>query len=185
MNDDRDGEGEERHIRLDGENTPGARIAPYPKGYIFPMTDAASAYTMVSTKVLQVLPQYGISRLAHAVFLTALAEPGATAGPEGDCHSCQGLAKLDPEDLASRLGAETDEITAAVQELADRSLLLSPERPDDNLWQVNPTAAFRGPSAEQHKVINRLIEQRGGEFPVLPEPGTVLVSAVTGKTFTA
>ncbi|MFB8236315.1 hypothetical protein ACFC58_07145 [Kitasatospora purpeofusca] len=184
MTDDDRGEGEERHSRLDGEYTPGAAVAPYPKGYIFPMTDAGSAYTMVSTKVLQDLHRYGISSLAHTVFLMALAAPPVTAGPEGDCGCRQGLAKLDPEDLAGRLDAEADEVVAALQELADRSLLLASGQQDD-VWQINPTVAFRGPSAEQHKVIDRLIEQRDGEFPVLPEPGAVLVSATTGKTFRA
>ncbi|MEV0535905.1 hypothetical protein [Kitasatospora sp. NPDC050463] len=111
--------------------------------------------------------------------MTAIAEPSAT-GSGGH----EGLVKLDPEDLAGRLGSDADEIAAAVRELADRSLLLSPEGQDDDVWQVNPMVAFQGPAAAQCEVLERVVEQRG-VLPVLPEPGTVLVSAATGKTFRA
>ncbi|MFD8595942.1 hypothetical protein ACFV1L_13130 [Kitasatospora sp. NPDC059646] len=93
--------------------------------------------------------------------------------------------KLDPEDLAARLDADADEIAAAVQELSDRFLLISPQGQGDDVWQINPMVAFRGSAAAQRKVIDRLVEQRGGDFPVPPAPGAVLADTATGKTFRA
>ncbi|MFJ1756561.1 hypothetical protein [Kitasatospora sp. NPDC088134] len=168
---------------LDGDEWPAVED-PYRRGYVFPPANIASSYTTVSTKALQDLPHYDIGDLGRAVLLTALTEPAA-ADWQGDDLDGHGLVKLDPEDLAGRLDADADEIAAAVQELSDRFLLISPEGQGDDVWQINPMVAFRGSAAAQRKVIDRLVEQRGGEFPVPPEPGAVLADTATGKTFRA
>ncbi|MFF2819583.1 hypothetical protein ACFVT9_29190 [Kitasatospora cineracea] len=184
MTENRGGEGGRRSAPFADGFAPAGRIEPYRTSYAFAETDAASTYTVVSTKALSALSRYRLSGLAHVVFAAALAEPSAS-GPEGGSLPGQGLVRLDPEKLADHLGVEADEIAAAVQELADRSLLLEPGDRVDDVWQINPVVAFRGSAAAQHEALDRVVQQRGGSVPVLPEPGTTLVGAATGKLITA
>ncbi|MFB8236294.1 hypothetical protein ACFC58_07040 [Kitasatospora purpeofusca] len=162
----------------------GHRVAPYPTTYLFPTRDEASSYVVVSVGLFKVLPRYRISEVARALFLHSITLVADAADPARDRLFGQGRVRLDPPALAEILGAESEEVETALEELADRSLLL-PCGEQPGVWQLNPAAVFYGPGTAQRETLGRVVEQRGGEYPVLPEPGAVLVKAGTGDTFIA